>query len=109
MVEPTNSSDGGESLMSLMFHAASPASLSPALSPTRGSGVGATVDLLDALAAPVRPDDAQAARDKAATMQSSVRSDFMTGPIWVRVLRQNRRPASAASARFRSSDRRRLL
>src|SRR5712692_4904538 len=58
LVAPTNFSDGGVFDTTRIFQDASPASMSPARRPTRGSGVGATVDML----APP-PDDAHAARD----------------------------------------------
>ncbi len=44
---PTNFSDGGVFESTLRFQIASPASLNPALRPTRGSGFGATVDIVE--------------------------------------------------------------
>ena len=41
---PANCSDGGVSDTTRRFHAASPASLSPACRPMRGSGLGAVAD-----------------------------------------------------------------
>src|SRR4051812_21189476 len=47
---PTNFSDGGVADRTRRFHTASPASLTPARSPTRGSGLGACADIAAALA-----------------------------------------------------------
>src|SRR6266852_4074378 len=56
LVTPKNFSGGGVFEITRMFQDASAAFISPARRPTRGSGLGATVDML----AP--PDDAHAAR-----------------------------------------------
>src|SRR5260370_25835479 len=67
LVTPANFSDGGVFETTRRFHDASPASMSPARRPTRGSGVGATVDML----AP--PEDAHAARHTQATVSAADR------------------------------------
>src|ERR1051326_4322464 len=56
LVTPLNFSDGGVFERTRRFHAASWAFMRPALSPTLGSGLGATVDML------LPPPEAQAAR-----------------------------------------------
>src|SRR5690242_15477947 len=56
LVTPKNFPGGGVLETTRMFQVASSAFMSPARRPTRGSGLGATVDML----AP--PDDAHAAR-----------------------------------------------
>src|SRR4051812_2460006 len=43
LVTPTNFADGGVADTTFMFQAASPASATPALRPTRGSGLGGPV------------------------------------------------------------------
>src|SRR5437667_11448463 len=55
LVMPANFSGGGVFETTRRFHVASPAFMTPARRPTRGSGLGATVDMF----AP--PDDAHAA------------------------------------------------
>src|SRR2546428_9574296 len=95
LVTPKNFSGGAVFETTRMFQDASSAFISPARRPTRGSGLGATVDML----AP--PDDAHAAR---------VHNPKMTrGRFMVDSREKNGRGvarASSACARFRWSGRR---
>src|SRR5260370_4499536 len=78
LVTPTNFSAGGVFETTRRFQDASPASMSPARRPTRGSGVGATVDML----AP--PEDAHAARHTQATLSAADR--MARGEVTARVM-----------------------
>src|ERR1041385_5609519 len=69
LVTPTNFSDGGVLDTSRRFHAAWPASMSPALSPTRGSLPGAGADSRP----PPLLDEAHAARENTAIASESER------------------------------------
>src|SRR3989454_7010843 len=122
LVTPANFSEGGVFETTRRFHDASPASMSPARRPTRGSGLGATVDMLPP------PDDAHAARADNPTVRTRYRSDgeACTTQVMVescegngtrgrtrtagRISGDARRTvacrASAACVRFRWSDRR---
>src|SRR5690348_5630618 len=79
-----NFSDGGVFDRTRRFHAASPASASPARSPTRGSGLGAAIDAaVGAAAADAAPavDAAEPAHaDSAAAPNAAPRSESS----WVR-------------------------
>src|SRR5207245_8760484 len=66
---PTNLSECVVINTTRRLHHASPASMSPARRPTRGSGLGATVDMLPP------PDDAHAARADNPTVRTRYRSD----------------------------------
>src|SRR5713226_8374173 len=68
LVTPANFSDGGVFETTRRFQDASPASLSPARRPTRGSGEGATVDML-------LPEDAHAATDNHASVSAADRME----------------------------------
>src|SRR3989442_8296550 len=95
LVTPKNFSGGGVFETTRMFQEASAAFISPARRPTRGSGLGATVDML----AP--PDDAHAVRahkHRVRTTRFMVDSREKNGRGVAR--------ASSAFARSRSSGRR---
>ena len=59
---PTNFAEGWRPGKDVEFHAASAAFISPALSPTRGSGLGGVADMLPAGDAPLPFIDAASAR-----------------------------------------------
>ena len=69
-VLPTNFPDGFVVDTSFMFHSASPASYMPPFSPTRGSGLGAAIDIFGDGAPPAIEDDDDAHADSAAISAS---------------------------------------
>src|SRR5712692_4593356 len=114
LVTPLNFSDAGVFESSFRFQNACAAFSTPALRPTRGSGLGATCDML------FPPDEAQAARPIESDSAPSVRRELTANPMvasceWMktggRFIGRARRTAGwracAASDRFRSSGRRR--
>src|SRR5437667_6973145 len=101
LVMPANFSGGGVFETTRRFHVASPAFMSPARRPTRGSGLGATVDMF----AP--PDDAHAAREHTPMVSPKDLASLMASvSVTGRWSGTGARRASSASGRFRSSDRR---
>src|SRR6266487_4117351 len=108
---PRNCSDGGVCESTRRFHTASPAFIRPAWRPTRGSGLGAAVDLLSFGAGLLEPAEeaewAQAA-DSSPSASDSDRSGADGILILVSVtgivsLEEGRR-ASSASERSRWID-----
>src|SRR5215813_12078881 len=76
LVTPAKCSEGGVFETSLRFQAAVPASVSPALSPTRGSGLGAVVDMAPGDAAEDEDEEpAQAERETRPTRTADSRAE----------------------------------
>src|SRR3954470_3347008 len=88
-VTSTNCSDGGDFDTIRRFQAASAASIFPARSPTRGSGLGAAVDRLVGDGLPVEEDEVECAHAASARRPSTwargrSRRDAMRFPSWRR-------------------------
>src|ERR1700722_20214969 len=76
LVLSTKSLDGGVFDIRRMFHAAWPASATPALSPTRGSGLGADIDMLLSGEAPLDPEADMPGWAHAPADKSTIASDM---------------------------------
>src|SRR5215207_10208107 len=101
LVIPVKSSGDGFSETTFRFHTASPASCSPALRPTRGSGLGASADfVLSGDGDPV-PDELEPAQPSSRATAAAGRSGRnLTRVIGVleKVFRKRARPPEARRA-----------